>query len=435
MFKENMSFRDVEDYILEIPKFTKKNQMETTRAFYEFLGRPGETSRIVHVAGTNGKGSVCAFLESILMNAGHSCGFFSSPHLVSMRERMRIGRADISEKDFQGVFLTVMKKCEEFSGYHGEQYHPTFFEILFFMAMLWFEKKRPEYIILETGLGGRLDTTNVTDQKALCVITGIALEHTEYLGDTLWDIAGEKAGIIRGGVPLVYLDDGGDAGRRIAREAERLGTPVTVFQKKQVEKLKKHEKFIDFSILFEYYGYSDITVSSGAFYQSVNAGLALRAGERLLGDEMTPEIARKAIRETLWPCRMEEVLEDVFVDGAHNPDGVKAFAESVKAMAGEKVLLFSVVSDKNYEEMIDILTKENLFETIIITCIGGSRKADADELKRLFEAGSNAEILVVEDAKEAFCKAMGDREGRLLFVAGSLYLAGLVKGLCEEEFK
>ncbi len=188
------------DYINATPKFTTKNRMEDTARFWARLGYPAKNSKVLHIAGTNGKGSVCAYLSSVLRKAGISCGMFTSPHLVSMRERFVINGEMVSEEDFLYAFRLVMGEVKRLAS----AYHPTFFELLFFMAMTLFEKYGVEYAVLETGLGGRLDATNVVEEKKLCVITSIGYDHMEYLGETLAQIAGEKAGIMRSGVPVVY---------------------------------------------------------------------------------------------------------------------------------------------------------------------------------------------------------------------------------------
>lgn len=198
-------YEEAVDYVLQIPKFTKKNTPEDTRRFYEYLGRPGERSGLIHVAGTNGKGSVCSYIDSVLEEAGYRTGLFTSPHLVDVRERFRLKGEMISTEDFARVFNQVLENVENFSEKCGNGvYHPTFFEMLFFMAMLWFQEKRADYIILETGMGGRLDATNVIAHPCVTVITRIGLDHTEYLGNSKEEIAGEKAGIIKKGVPVVF---------------------------------------------------------------------------------------------------------------------------------------------------------------------------------------------------------------------------------------
>ena len=180
-------------YLLDIPKFTKKNTMEDTKAFLKELNLPLEHKKIIHVAGTNGKGSVCFYLNNLLNGAGKNTGLFTSPHLVDIRERFRINGQMVSKEAFFEAFLVVYNKVmSKFNDTLGG-YHPTFFEFLFFMAMLLFKCEEIEYIILETGLGGMLDATNSIEKKELTVITRIGLDHTEYLGNTLSEIAKEKA--------------------------------------------------------------------------------------------------------------------------------------------------------------------------------------------------------------------------------------------------
>lgn len=192
------AFSEAQEYIGNIPKFVKKNGMEDTKAFYGKLSCPCLAKKVIHVAGTNGKGSVCAYLQSVLKEAGYRVGLFTSPHLADIRERIRVDGELISKEEFAGVFRQVKEKC-------SAEYHPSYFEYLYFMAMLYFEKKNPDVIILETGLGGRLDATNSFPSPCICIITRIGLDHTEYLGETLPKIAAEKAGIVKKGIPFVYF--------------------------------------------------------------------------------------------------------------------------------------------------------------------------------------------------------------------------------------
>ena len=191
---------------MNIPLWTKKkNTLEEVRDFLAELGDPEKDLKLIHVAGTNGKGSVCADLTSVLMEAGYRVGTFVSPHLVDVKERFLLDGKPAAEEDFERSFrqvLSVVKKMAE-RGYC----HPTFFEFVFLMAMVLYGEVRPDYVILETGLGGRLDTTNVIRRPLACIITSISLEHTQYLGDTTVQIAAEKAGIIKPGVPVIYDDN------------------------------------------------------------------------------------------------------------------------------------------------------------------------------------------------------------------------------------
>ena len=197
-----MTYQEAVNYILEIPKFTKKNDREHTRAFLRYLGDPQEHMKVLHVAGTNGKGSVCAYLDGMLRSEGKRTGLFTSPHLVKMNERIVTGGEQISDAQFCAVFEKTRKAVESMEA-QGLA-HPTFFEFLFGMALAAFAEAGTEYAVIETGLGGRLDATSAVEDPAVCVITSIGLDHMEYLGHTLGEIAGEKAGIIRPGVPVFY---------------------------------------------------------------------------------------------------------------------------------------------------------------------------------------------------------------------------------------
>lgn len=421
-------YRDVEEYLLDIPKFTKKHKQSETEGFYTFLGRPGERQKIIHVAGTNGKGSVCAYSESMIMATGHTCGLFTSPHLECMRERIRVQKTDIPEEAFVRIFFYLIRKIELYT----ETYFPTFFEFLFFMAMVYFEETKPEYIILETGLGGRLDATNIVKNKKLCIITRIARDHTAYLGDTLEEIAGEKAGIISGGVPVVYYNETEAVGRVIQKKAQELGAEALPIAETNLLNLKNHQKYIDFSIFFEYYGYYNIKVPSCALYQCMNVSLALYAMRRILGECLTQEAAAEAVMRTSWPCRMEEVLPGILLDGAHNPNGMQALLQSLVDRSGRKILLFAVVADKDIEDMVHEITASDIFAQYIITAAGGTRAADIEYVEKLFRENTGKEVRAFRDAGQAFDYGKKARQDGLLVVAGSLYLAGLIRSLCRD---
>ena len=210
------------EYIMNIPRFTTKNTMEDTQACLHRLGDPDRKLRILHVAGTNGKGSVCAYMRSVLEAAGKRVAVFTSPHLVDVRERFVIGGEMIAQDTFLEAFLQVYNSLDWTALASGEGYHPTFFEYLFFMAMLIFSREKPDYCILETGLGGRLDATNAVAYKEIAVITHIGLDHVEYLGHTLAAIAGEKAGIIQERVPIIFAESCPEVGAVIRMRALNL---------------------------------------------------------------------------------------------------------------------------------------------------------------------------------------------------------------------
>ncbi len=416
-----------------VPRFTTKNSLGDTRAYLEHLGSPDKGMKIIHVAGTNGKGSVCAYLRSVLEEAGKQVAVFTSPHLVDVRERFYIQGKYVSKEAFLEAFLQIYEDLDWSALAVGKGYHPTFFEYLFFMAMLLFSKTDIDYCILETGLGGRLDATNSVHKKELAVITRISLEHVEYLGDTISLIAGEKAGIMQAEVPLVFADVEPEATEVFKRRGEELGSMLYPVSKNDYLFSKIHDKNIDFSMATRYYGYIDITLATIARYQMENASLAIRSLEVLDGGRtITKKQLVTGIRKCIWQGRMEEVLPEVYVDGAHNEDGIRAFLESVRedGVQGTRALLFGVVQDKDYVHMVDEIVASGLFAKVAIARMKTGRALDLQILQELF-AKRQIAVSVYQDAREAFAQLVASQKsGERIYVAGSLYLVGEMKEIC-----
>lgn len=435
------TFEDARDYVLSIPKFSSKNAIEDTEKFYESLGKPGQRSKIIHVAGTNGKGSVCAYLNGILLESGSTTGVFTSPHLVTICERIRFGNRIITEEEFLEAFFVIKNAIsslhDDKSLYINREYHPSFFEWIFLMAMIMFDKNPVDYIILETGLGGRLDATNVIGEKQISIISKISLDHMEYLGDTLEQIAYEKAGIIKQGVPVVYLQSDKKVSKVIEDTAKNNGSLCYFVGKEDISLTKINKKTIDFSVKSRYYDYISLTVSTVALYQMENVALALLAIDLLDKEKKITEDQKYCgISNVKWEGRMEEISPDIFVDGAHNVDGIDAFIQTVQSKkdGNKNHLLFSVVKDKQYDKMIHLLIKSNLFIDITVTTISGSRQVPIDQLERIFSLYDKQPVYYYEDARKAyeFCRINKGAEDRL-FIVGSLYLVGLIKTFMEEE--
>lgn len=430
------SFEEAESYIDITPRFTTKHTMEDTKDFLHSLGDPDRKLKIIHVAGTNGKGSVCAYMRSILETAGYRVGVFTSPHLLDIRERFVVDGDMISQEDFLRIFLQVYEALDwrsleqEVPG----AYHPSYFEYLFFIAMLFFAEKEPDYCILETGLGGRLDATNSVSHKELAVITRISLDHVEYLGDTLGKIAAQKAGILKAGTPAVCLDSEGEVRRVLEEAAEALEISADFVSKKDYTFINFMNKTIDFSLCTEYYGYISLTLHTIAAYQMENAALAVRSIEVLdRGKTVTKQHIRAGISACFWAGRMEEVLPEVFVDGAHNQDGIRAFLETVAADgldASHRSLLFSVVKDKDYESMACELAGSVLFHSIVIARMRTSRSVDTRWLWQFFTGYPHCSINMSDSVEAGLRRLLEARQPKeRIYVAGSLYLAGEIKEL------
>lgn len=430
---ETFTYEEAAAYIEEIPKFTKKHTLEHTKTFLKRLGNPAADRKIVHVAGTNGKGSVCAYLQAILMAEGKRTGFFTSPHLVSVNERIRVDNIQIDNETFLKVFRKVLKIVRQMVEDGIE--HPSYFEFLFGMGMTAFAETDVEYIILETGLGGRLDATNAIDNPALAIITSISLDHTAILGDTIEKIAGEKAGIIKPGVPVFFDGSSKKAAEVIKAKASELGVSCREVTKNAYEIQKVHRKYIAFSRRSAYDKDVIFQVPMCGCYQAMNAELALEASEYLLaGEEIHMDRWKEALAELHWEGRMERVGAHITVDGAHNPGAMEAFVESVKALdeseRGEMVLLFSAVSDKKYDQMIEYLCENLDVKAYVVTQIEDERGVPAEELADVFRRYTDRPVYCKERLEDAVRTAMNERgETGEIYCIGSLYLVGMMKKL------
>lgn len=428
-----MTYQEAVAYIEEIPKFTEKHSLAYIRDFLKRMGNPGMDRKIIHVAGTNGKGSACAYMQAVLLEMGRRTGFFTSPHLISINERIVVDREQIDDAEFLAVFEQVKETVDGMAA-DGVS-HPSYFEFLFGMAMLAFAQADVEYIILETGLGGRLDATNAVEHPAVAVITSISLDHTAYLGDTVEQIAAEKAGIIKEGVPVIF--DGTDPGAAavIEARAKALHADCRKLGKNAFEIREITRKHIAFSRGSAYDKDELWTIRGCGTYQMMNVSLALAALETVLPEEYVDyERWKKAVSRVVWKGRMEEIRPGVFLDGAHNPGAVEAFADTLDAL-GERgpVILFSAVSDKEYEKMVSILCGRVKAGLYIVTEIKDSRKVPARELGEIFRRYTDSQVLVCREPAEALQEALARRHDRCICCLGSLYLIGELRRLFEEN--
>ncbi|MCI9337300.1 MAG: bifunctional folylpolyglutamate synthase/dihydrofolate synthase [Lachnospiraceae bacterium] len=436
MKRQNITtFRQAVEYIDDVPRFTSKHSMEETKAFLHRLGDPDSELRIIHVAGTNGKGSVCAYMCSILEAAGYRVAMFTSPHLVCIRERFVADGEMISEEDFLRAFLRIYRLLDwdALERQEAEAYHPTYFEYLFFIAMLLFAEKKPDFTILETGVGGRLDATNSVGHKELSVITHIGFDHVGVLGDTLGKIASEKAGILRPGVPAVWWNTCEETERVFRHRAEELGIWADSVSENDYSFSNFKRKTIDFCLHNLYDRDVTFTLRTIAAYQMENCALAVRAVLALdCGRGITPEQIGKGVEDCFWAGRMEEVRPEVFADGAHNEDGIRAFLETVASDGhpGSRSLLFGVVKDKDYKSMIKKLAVSGLFQKVCVTHMHSSRALDTGTIADIFGGYPGCNCEICEDAGTAFCRMYENRkDGERIYVAGSLYLVGEIKEL------
>lgn len=427
-----LNYREAVDYIEEIPKFTTKNPPEHTRELLNRLGNPEKGRKIIHVAGTNGKGSTCSYLNAMLMEGGYRCGLFTSPHLVKINERYKINDRDVDDETFLRVFTETKCVIDAFTAEGND--HPSYFETLFLMGMVMFAEEDVDYIILETGLGGRLDATNVIRDPLACIITSIGLDHTEYLGNTIPEIAGEKAGIIKPGVMVVYDGHRPEASAVIAQRARECGSEAYELTNEMYQLVSNTREGIRFRFSYPGEDTEELSIPYIAPYQMMNAALAYFTMKKL---EPVHGIDNKTlirgIANSHWEGRMETVLPGVIIDGAHNEDGIERFVETAEYFARENRIhmLFSAVSDKDYPEMIRTICERVHPEAVVTTEVGGYRSVPAQELAGLFEQCGCPSVHAEPRADAAFTAACENRGDAMLFCVGSLYLMGEIKAVLE----
>lgn len=459
MKNTDMSVKEVEQYLDQIPKFSKeKHTVDTVRQMLKLLLVPQEGLKIIHVAGTNGKGSVCAFLASILRAAGFSAAVFTSPHLLSVKERFAFDFGDVDDELFLLSFKRIEEKLKVFE--EAGLGHPSYFEYMFLMFMVMVKERPSDYVILETGLGGRLDATNAVLHPQVTVITSISLDHMEYLGGTVGKIAGEKAGIIKQGVPVVFDNTAEEASAVIEKKASEMGIEAYPVDRSSYRDMTLYNGRIHLNAAPLHGGAKfELDIPFAAEYQAVNSMLAVRAAE-LLG--ISKDAICKGIARTFWPGRMEQIRENVYLDGAHNEGGIREFSKAAReitavryraasgdsaAQKGRRILLFAVVSDKEYEDMAEIVCREFAPDVLVLTQIDYSRGLDIKLLyKAAYEAwervdgqmtGSgkwvsdsnrNHDVRVVETVEAAFAEVLREKKPEdTVFCAGSLYLIGEIK--------
>lgn len=425
-----MTYSEAVGYILEIPKFTKKNDAVHTKAFLDYLGNPQRDLKVIHVAGTNGKGSVCAYLDGMLRSEGKRTGLFTSPHLVKINERIVIDGVPVDDETFTRIFKTTLKAVRLME--EGGLSHPTFFEFLLGMALSAFREAGVEYAVLETGLGGRLDATSAVEPPLVCVITSIGYDHMQYLGDTLEEIAAEKAGIIRPGVPVFYAASSEESDRVIEKAAEKNGSFCKKIGKDAYEILGIEDKHIAFSCSSDYYGNTTWKLNNTGIYQPDNAMLSMEVMRYLFGKDAHTARWREVLSELKWAGRMEEILPGVYVDGAHNISAVEAFMQSIPQDEQGNIILFSAVKDKEYEKMAVALCRDLRTDAYIVTHIDDPRGTRSEQLGDIFRKYTDRPVIVRESVKDALLWALENREDRRVYCLGSLYLTGMIKELIQE---
>lgn len=426
---------DIIERIHEFNKFGSVLGLERMGTLMKKLGDPQAKLDVIHVAGTNGKGSVCKFIESGLTECGYNVGLFTSPFIESFNERIQMGGENISDSDLEiygnRVLAAVAQMVEE--GLES----PTEFEVVTAIGLLYFAEKKADIVILEVGLGGRGDSTNIVNKPLICAICSISYDHMNVLGNTLAEIAAEKAGIIKPGVPVVSNVSDHDAAVVIARAAYEKGCRLC-----DVSRIRtgvSHETPFSQKVTMELCGtdYSDVEISMAGRHQAENLKTALAVIEvlrRKRAIKVEREALYRGLRKAVQPGRFEILGRDpvIIVDGAHNEAGAKALRDTMKRhFADSRVLLVTgMLADKAVDDILSSLIE--ITRDIIVTEPDNPRRMNAEELaERLRSMG--ADPVVAPEPKESLALAKRRKEScDVILFAGSLYLISDIRRMVRD---
>ncbi len=401
-----MTYPEAIQFLYDLQMFGAKFGLENTFKLAQFSGNPQEKLRFIHVAGTNGKGSTCAILESIYRAAGLRVGLFTSPHLVSFAERIQVNRQLIAETEV----VRQVSEMREILKTFPQDTHPTFFEVVTVMALKYFAEQRCDLVIWETGMGGRLDSTNMVTPLA-SVITNVQLDHQKWLGDTIEAIAFEKAGIIKAGVPVITAEGKQEALQVIRNKATENSASLKVVQADDANSQLLAK--VRFPLLGD--------------HQKLNAALALATIAGLQNQiQVSPEAICTGLETVSWPARLQLLTtpsrHKILLDGAHNVAGAEMLRRTlVQTFASEKItIILGMLRDKQFAEMCRMLAP--LAQTIYLVPVGSERTVSPEELKLLCtEANPKAVVHACRTLKDGLEMSRTDS---FVLITGSLYLMG-----------
>ncbi len=414
-----MTFNEIRDGLFARGRFGIRPGLETVCTILHRLGNPQRQFPVVHIAGTNGKGSTAAFLASILREGGYRTGLFTSPHLISVTERFRINGVELSRDAFVPLAEEVLAVAPP---------EATFFELVTAISLLSFAREKVELALLEVGMGGRLDATNAVP-GILSIITPVSLDHCRYLGDTVKEIAGEKAGIISGAGPVVSSSQDEEAFSVIAATSAARGVPL--FCCGREFRAQWRQERLDYHGLHG--SFLGLQPGIPGDYQADNAACALAAAE-LLTEQGFPSVSSSlatGIRAASWPGRMELFPGPprLLLDGAHNPAGVAALLVSLKRIPRQRlILLVGVMADKDREGVLGPLMAAA--QEVIVVTVDLPSATPTVELEALCVAQGGRRVVAMGNVAQGVALA-SQRAGAddLILVTGSLHLVGEVRGL------
>ncbi|GIM31487.1 bifunctional folylpolyglutamate synthase/dihydrofolate synthase [Paraclostridium bifermentans] len=425
-----MNYNEALQFIHESHKFGMRLGLDNIKKLLELLGNPQNNLKIIHVAGTNGKGSTCSFISSILKESGYKVGLYTSPFLETFTERIRVNGENIREEEV-GKIVSLIKEKIEIMVSEGYSY-PTEFEIVTAMAFYYYNQEKVDFVALEVGLGGRYDATNVIDKPVVSAITSISLDHTGILGDTLGKIAFEKGGIIKEDCPTIVYPQQEEASEVIKNICAEKKSKYIECDFKNIEIKSSNINSQIYSCNINGKELRDLEIKLIGDHQIKNSIVALNVIEYLNDIKITnisEENIRKGLLETKWPGRIEKISENpmFIIDGAHNEEGAKSLANSIDKYFENKnkILVIGMLEDKDIESVLDLLIPK--FNNVITTTPDNPRAIDANKLKEKIKR-YNIEVTCKPNIKEAVDYALEiSNKDDVIISAGSLYMIGNVR--------
>lgn len=416
------NFDDYLDYIYGRGSSGGDHTLKNIKKLMDEFDNPQDKIKIIHVAGTNGKGSTAKMLSSVFSKKNR-CGIFTSPYMVKINEEISINGVDISDEDFCGLIDRIRPIAEKLD---KEGYHVTYFEFMTAMAFLYFYEKKVDLAIIEVGLGGSLDSTNIIKSPLASVITSISMDHMNVLGNTIEEIAENKAGIIKKNRPVfVYPQTSEEASQVISKKAKENSSILFTFEKNEVKIVEESQR----GNVFDFKSYEHIKTNLRGHHQVYNASLALLVLDFFKDDfRLTEQDIREGLEEAYNPGRLDLVMEKpkVLLDGAHNKEAIDSLILSLEDFEYDRLILgFSILKDKDHKDIIEKIA--NISDKLIITYIEDNPRAmNTLDIKNEAEEFTD-EIVIIDDNKKAFDYSIKSaKEGDLVLWCGSLYLVGKI---------
>ncbi len=424
-----MNYPESLDYLQNIYWHGIKLGLQNIEELLQRLGNPQERLTVIHLAGTNGKGSATAMLSAILQAAGFRVGAYTSPHLIRYNERFQINGTPISDEDFAAVATQVAGVCAQMTAEGLPQ--PTVFEVLTAMAFVYFEQQAVEYVLLEVGMGGRFDATNVVKNPLLCLILSIGMDHMEYLGNTLEQIAAEKAGIVKPHRPVVLYHQSETVYRVIEAVCRQNKAPLYYNPTQTIHVLSADLSGSRFTLTTPNGVWENVELALPGAYQLENCATVLLACRALqeAGVPLPEAAIRTGLKTVRWPGRMEVVAQNptLILDGAHNIDGIAMLARSLPLCCPGRdiTLVLGILGDKEYEKMTALLLP--LAQNVVLTEPDNARRLPAEALEQVAaHLGRPAPWEKDPAAAVRLARKLAGPEG-IVLCAGSLYLIGAIR--------